>query len=273
MSIESVLRRFFAVSSSWSLATLRMRTSSSLARNLKAWETKATSISCSMHGRPRPPSFCAQYRKVEAVRLGSRSSFFAKSRTHRSISRAHFLSGRRVTGNEATVGSGRYVSFSEYRFSMKSRLNLLPVKTVQQRFQPTLLDTRCRKCYQCPEMLSHVLNHCHRHLGLIRQRHGHILARLTKAVPNHLGSKFVEQEVPGDPQHNRPDLVITNSEQKTAYIVDVTIPFEGKDSMTNSRERKVQKYAELRRCTIEEKGLKKCTWTPSLSVVWAVGPG
>lgn len=40
---------------------------------------------------------------------------------------------------------------------------------------------------------------------------------LKKAVPDHLGAKFMEQEVPGDPQHNK--LVVKNSD-RTAYIID-----------------------------------------------------
>ncbi len=118
---------------------------------------------------------------------------------------------------------------------MKSSLNLLPVKTVQKRFKPSMSDTRCRKCYQHPETLSHVLNRCPHNMGLIRQRHGHILARLTKAIPNHLGNTFVEQEIPGDPQRYKLDLVITSPDQTSAYIVDVTIPFEGEDSMPKAR--------------------------------------
>ncbi len=74
------------------------------------------------------------------------------------------------------IPSGMYMSFSEYRFGLKARLNLLPVKMVQCRFQPTLTDTRCRRCHQHAETLSHVLNHCHHNMGLIHQRHSHILA-------------------------------------------------------------------------------------------------
>lgn len=152
------------------------------------------------------------------------------------------------------IPTGRYVSFSEYRFAIKARLNLLPVKTVQRRFQQSQMDTRCRQCHQHPETLSHVVNHCLPNMGLIRQRHNQILARLTKAVPNMLGAKHVEQEVPGDPQRNKPDLVVTSEDQKTAYIVDVTLPFEGEDSMEQARERKLAKYAQLKQWMVEEKG-------------------
>ncbi len=89
---------------------------------------------------------------------------------------------------------------------------------------------------------------------------------------------FVEQEVPGDIQRNKPDLVITSTDQKTAHIVAVMIPFEGEDNLTKARERKVEKYQELRRWMMEEKGYREVhldafivgslgSWDPANEVV------
>lgn len=37
---------------------------------------------------------------------------------------------------------------------------------------------------------------------------------------------FFEQEIPGDPERNKPDLVVIDEEHKI-IVVDVTMPFEG----------------------------------------------
>lgn len=70
--------------------------------------------------------------------------------------------------------------------------------------------------------------------------HPYILAHLTKAIPVHLSDKF-RRCMCGDPQHNKPDLVIIGPDQKTAFVIDVTMPFEGDESMTNARSLKLDK--------------------------------
>jgi len=70
-------------------------------------------------------------------------------------------------------------------------------------------------------------------------RHNDILQRLIKAIPDSTGNKFVEQEVPGDPERNKPDLVIISLDKQKATIVDVTVPFEGdEESFSKAREAK-----------------------------------
>ena len=44
------------------------------------------------------------------------------------------------------VRDGAYVSFAEYRFAIKARLNLLPTKVVVKRRGNLQLDTTCPKC-------------------------------------------------------------------------------------------------------------------------------
>ena len=66
-------------------------------------------------------------------------------------------------------------------------------------------------------------------MGLIRSRHGEILRQIRKAVPAELGEIYLEQEIPGDPEKNRPDLVVINRTTKKAIVVDVIIPFEGEE--------------------------------------------
>ena len=51
----------------------------------------------------------------------------------------------------------------------------------------------------------------------------------------------------------RPDIVILHEEQKKAYLVDVTCPCETVGNLAAARERKLDKYAEVKG-KLEEKG-------------------
>jgi len=58
---------------------------------------------------------------------------------------------------------------------------------------------------------------------------------------------FLEQQIPGDPEHNRPDLVVVNRDRTRIIVVDVTMPFEtDSDSFTVARQTKLQKYDNLK---------------------------
>ena len=57
----------------------------------------------------------------------------------------------------------------------------------------------------------------------------------------------MEQEIPGDPEKNRPDLVVINRSLDKAIVVDVTIPFEGEEnSLQTARSTKETKYSALK---------------------------
>lgn len=128
------------------------------------------------------------------------------------------------------IRGGKYTSFSEYRFGLKARLNLLPTRSVRKRCGETILDTSCPKYYLEQETLAHVLNHCPPHAVLVRRtRHNKILKRLANAVPETKGVKIQEQVIPGDTTALRPHLVILNEARSEAYVVDVTVPFEGEE--------------------------------------------
>ena len=104
--------------------------------------------------------------------------------------------------------SGAYLTFAQYRFALRARLNLLPTRTVQARSGKVLPDTRCRHCHQVPETLSHITNHCLHNMGLIREHHNAVLERLIRAIPPSMGDKFKEQPLPNTTGANRPDLTI-----------------------------------------------------------------
>ena len=89
------------------------------------------------------------------------------------------------------IRSGKYTSFSEYRFEHKARVNLLPTRTVRKRSGEVIVDVSCPKCLLEQETLAHVLHHCPLHIGLIRARHKKILLRLAKAVPPAKGRQYL----------------------------------------------------------------------------------
>ncbi|KAL5510040.1 hypothetical protein EMCRGX_G005508 [Ephydatia muelleri] len=90
---------------------------------------------------------------------------------------------------------------------------------------------------------------------LSRQRHTNILKRLANAVPHWKGRQYKEQMVPGDSQGLKPDLVVLNDTTKEAFIVDVTMPFEGMDTFSTARPEKERKYNHLK--ALSSKGYNK----------------
>ncbi|KAL5510035.1 hypothetical protein EMCRGX_G005503 [Ephydatia muelleri] len=164
-----------------------------------------------------------------------------------------------VSAHEASnhwVRGGRYTSFSEYRFALKARLNLLPTRTVRKRSGKAIVDTSCPKCHEEQETHAHVLNHCPPNVGLVRHQHNKILYCLARAIPASKGTQLMEQSVPGDGRSLRPDLVILNKEKAEAYVVDVTVPFEGEDSFREARKAKEEKYTHFKQ-VLMSKGYRK----------------
>ena len=144
------------------------------------------------------------------------------------------------------LADAKYLSFSDYRFALKARLNLLPTKMVLKRTGHNLPGTTCPKCHCADETLAHVLNACVPNSTLMRARHNQTLQRLVKAIPEDLGEVFVEQTVKDAPDDSRPDIVVTNETTHTTTIVDVTIPIETSPlSFENARAEKLRKYNPL----------------------------
>ena len=144
------------------------------------------------------------------------------------------------------IQDGKYLTFAEYRFAIRARLNILPTKTVARRAGKSQLDTKCRKCKLQPETLGHILNACTPNTFLMTERHNKILERLIKAIPYDLGDKFKEQKPLGFPGDLRLDLVVHNRKSGEVTIIDVTIPFESdKDASDKARKEKAQKYSPL----------------------------
>jgi hypothetical protein len=161
------------------------------------------------------------------------------------------------------ISNGRYTSFAAYRFAIKGRLNLLPVKTVVRRAGKSI-STICTKCKAQPESLGHVLNACTPNAGLMRARHNQVLERLVKAIPKEGMELYVEQAV--SPDNLRPDILLHDPSTGSTVVAEVTIPYEsGSDAFVKARSEKEQKYAGLGewllshlQCHMGGLGLKDC---------------
>ena len=148
-----------------------------------------------------------------------------------------------------------YISFQDYRFGLKARLNLLPTKSVSKRIGKVEIYL-CMLCRQAPETLAHILNACPPNAPLMRERHNKILERTVKAIPPSAGDRFVEQTVSGSPFDLRPDIVCINASERTAAIVDIPVPFEwSPEALQAARDEKERKYGPLAQWLKEERNL------------------
>jgi len=147
--------------------------------------------------------------------------------------------------SSAFMKDGRFVSFADWRFIHKARLNLLPVNGAI-RGRPNI-DKRCRRCGRHDETLPHVLNHCMRHSNTMQKRHNAIVERLKNTASFMNWEVLSEnQTVPGTTDNLRPDLVIKKDDQ--VLVIDVTCPFEnGATAFSTAREEKIAKYTDLAR--------------------------
>jgi hypothetical protein len=94
------------------------------------------------------------------------------------------------------------MSFADYRFAIKARLNLLPTKTVARRAGKNPTDTMCPVCHQQPDTLAHCLNACMPQARMMTDRHNKILNRLVRAIPKSPTKTItVNQKNPGLTRH------------------------------------------------------------------------
>eukprot|EP00731_Ephydatia_muelleri_P013830 Em0007g1140a len=77
--------------------------------------------------------------------------------------------------------------------------------------------------------------------------------------PKDKGIQYLEQTVPGDPQGLKPDIVLLNDSTSEAFVIDVTVPFEGPEgTLEAAKEGKVIKYSHLRE-VLAAKGYQQIT--------------
>ena len=76
------------------------------------------------------------------------------------------------------------------------------------------------------ETQEHCLSVCQSNMPAMKARHDKVMERLVGAIPDSLGTKFLDQTVPECSGMQRPDIVILHEGQKKAYLIDVTCPCE-----------------------------------------------
>ena len=118
---------------------------------------------------------------------------------------------------------GTGLSSCDWRFIHRARTNTLPTNAVKNRFGYSNFS-EYRNCHSKidAETLPHIICRCNPNMTSITKRHDKILDRLSKVI--HRGSFTIDKVIPGAPDINRPDLVLTDGNKVT--IVDVTCPFE-----------------------------------------------
>ena len=90
----------------------------------------------------------------------------------------------------------------------------------------------------------------------MRERHNKILERTAKAIPPSAGDRFVEQTISGSPFDLRPDIICINASERTATIIDITVPFEwSPEALQAARDEKERKYGPLAEWLKEEMNL------------------
>ena len=90
-----------------------------------------------------------------------------------------------------------YLRYREYRWAIKARLNLLPVAAHRRKYGGSVADIRCKGCMGNIETQEHCLNVCQANMPSIKACYDRVMERLVGAIPDSLGTKFLEQTVPG----------------------------------------------------------------------------
>ena len=123
-------------------------------------------------------------------------------------------------------------------FITKCRLQLLPCQSLLSLYYPNIHNKQCQMC-NCPyETVSHVLNGCQLFKNLYQSRHNTIVNLLhDKIVSANETCKvykdkvltptlFDSSESTFNHTHKRPDIVVVNKEEKSAILIEVSIPFD-----------------------------------------------
>ena len=194
-----------------------------------------------------------QFRKVLLRALRNvRADTWLKKWTGLVEQGAYAPSFSKVSESNYWIRDCRYLRYREFRFALKARLNLLPVAAQKIKYGKGG-STTCKGCTGNVETQEHCLSVCTGNMQEMRKRHNAIVERLVKAVPQTLGTKFLDQTVPGCDSLGRPDVVILDDKDKKAYLVDVAVPCETPENLKASRARKLDKYAGIK-AKLEEKG-------------------
>lgn len=143
------------------------------------------------------------------------------------------------------IRNGAFTRFADWRFIHRARLDCVSLNATK-RFSDG--PQNCRRCPAAKETLPHVISCCHHHSLARHLRHNAIAARITKAIPQRLGTVRENQQVPGFTGERilRPDIVVINEEEKRLILCDVTVAFENRYAeFRRARQEKIDKYTPI----------------------------
>ena len=136
--------------------------------------------------------------------------------------------------------TGLNISFKDWRFVHRARLNVVPLNANKSRFSNTAAT--CRHCLT-PETLPHVICHCRPHMVQIRDRHNAIVSRLLNST--RFGKITTDRTIKESNLRLRPDIVV--EEDNRVSLFDVTCPFDNDtDALSDAAAAKIDKYAPLK---------------------------
>jgi len=148
--------------------------------------------------------------------------------------------------------TGTGLSFRQWRFAFRARLNLLHTRLQLARFArsskrgPVAGSTSCRVCGAADESALHVLNKCDNLLGVYKVRHDAIVQRIADALPASTAKRLLDKR-PVKGINQRPDISVWRH-NGDVVLVDVTCPYESNENaLDDAFQVKVQRYSNLAR--------------------------
>ena len=155
-----------------------------------------------------------------------------------------------LMASKLSTVSRRNLSFCDWRFVHRARLNLTPTNAISHSGCPKT----CRRCGQEVESLSHVLNSCRVHHRRWMLKHEAVVARVAEVATSANPHLQVTANRTVDNSGLRPDLVLTDPISKRALIVDVKCPIDLRDRIHTVRREVETKYAGIAR-SLQQQGL------------------
>ena len=181
---------------------------------------------------------CAVPQKVvRSIRLALRNRWSDRLRSYPkqgAVARS-FHSNQAEHAITQLISQSSTLSFRAWNFWHKARLQVLPVKSFTG--SP---DIMCRKCFSEVETSMHVLSCCRSQFLLMTKRHNDVQDQLCSLLSD-LNISFDKQHISSSGL--KPDLVITSND--VIYVIDIAIPFDNSDNVSESAQRKISKYSEL----------------------------
>ena len=142
---------------------------------------------------------------------------------------------------------------SRFIDALRLRTNTFGVNVALRRADPSI-PAECRHCREKPETLGHVLGECVAGKGMRIHRHNEIVDKISEEVTAKGFTVTREESFTVDGKTLKPDLVLKDEDR--AFVVDVTVRFESKESLRRGSDEKRQKYETLAR-DLKARGLSR----------------